>query len=367
MPLHDLLGARAVRVALILLACALGAGCASATAGQGFGWVLAEQPNAVAQYTPRLDRQWNSKAGTNTVARVGTGVYVVTFDQLGNIHGGSLQVTAFGSGAAYCHADAWVPAQVSAVARVVCFDGATPTDSAFVAAYTATNPADTAEAYGLYKPPATPPGEAEDFSVPADPAYSAGITRFYHTLKQALPVPVLTSHSFVQLTAVGSDAGHCNFSYYGANCFDATGAATDRAFSYANGLGRVPIASGQPSPSSLVGQSAWFELSGTSRHTWIGGGGSWGGQITSSSLGVGQYLMTIPGASVPVNGRSLALVTAYVGPIQAVPAVQCKIVDWTAASGPTRVEIRIDCYSTAAASVGTHMDSGVRVTFLTTR
>src|SRR5579863_644852 len=93
---------------LSLTLLAMVAGCSQV---EVFGWVSANQPTA-ASYTP--DSQFNSTGNLNTVARSGTGQYVVTFAHLGGVSGGNVppgqsgvsegnvQVTALGSDLVRC-------------------------------------------------------------------------------------------------------------------------------------------------------------------------------------------------------------------------------------------------------------------------
>jgi hypothetical protein len=68
--------------------------------GDSFGYVWGDRPTE-ASYTPAADYNYNSQElgdnSTNTIERLGTGLYRVTFPKLGSPRG-HVQATAYGSG-----------------------------------------------------------------------------------------------------------------------------------------------------------------------------------------------------------------------------------------------------------------------------
>lgn len=94
-------------------------------------YVWASSPTS-ASYTPGAPYSWNSKGGTNTIQRLGTGSYQVNFPSV-TMAGGNVQVTAYGTGSEYCNVASWG----GGAAYIACFTrtGA-PVDTMFSASYT---------------------------------------------------------------------------------------------------------------------------------------------------------------------------------------------------------------------------------------
>jgi hypothetical protein len=88
------------------------------------GYVWADQPTSPS-YTPSGTYSFNSSGGANTITRVGTGAYEVTFAGLGingnRSSGGNVQVTKYDSGAGICHVDGW-SGSPDLVVRVNCYN-----------------------------------------------------------------------------------------------------------------------------------------------------------------------------------------------------------------------------------------------------
>jgi hypothetical protein len=90
--------------------------------GQGYGYVLADQPDA-ASYTPDRAYAHTAPTGAINVTRLGLGAYSVTFSKVGSPVGGNVQVTSFGIGPAECRTDGWVSDGASGqTAFVECYD-----------------------------------------------------------------------------------------------------------------------------------------------------------------------------------------------------------------------------------------------------
>src|SRR5262249_54440718 len=108
----------------------------ASAASASYGYVWANSPTA-ASYTPDLVYQTNTAGAVNTVKRMGTGWYRVSFPGIANRrHGGTVDVTAYGAGTAACQSAGWGPDGTGIVADVVCTDtNGTRVDSLFDAAY----------------------------------------------------------------------------------------------------------------------------------------------------------------------------------------------------------------------------------------
>jgi hypothetical protein len=85
-------------------------------------YVWANQDSA-SSYTPSLARQFNSSGGTNTVERLSSGEYVVILPGP-VVTGGTVKVTAYGSGAASCQVVDWLSDSPGQQAEVDCFNSA---------------------------------------------------------------------------------------------------------------------------------------------------------------------------------------------------------------------------------------------------
>jgi len=99
-------------------------------------YLLADQPTATATYTPDANYSFNSSDGVNTVTRTGTGTYDVRFGGLRRDAGAhdDIQVSAYGTTAAYCKPSQWNSSGPDMVATVVCLlPNAVTIDSRFTA------------------------------------------------------------------------------------------------------------------------------------------------------------------------------------------------------------------------------------------
>jgi hypothetical protein len=102
--------------------------------GMEGGYVWADQPTA-SSYTPSPTYQWNSTGGVNTIARSAVGEYVVRFPGQ-SFTGGTVEVTAYGTGSEYCKVEGWSPLAGQSV-RVRCFTASgAAADTRFTAKFT---------------------------------------------------------------------------------------------------------------------------------------------------------------------------------------------------------------------------------------
>lgn len=97
-------------------------------------YLWANQP-LVEAYTPSTAYQWNSKGLLNTVRRLGVGQYQVTLPGL-NVPGGTVLVTAYGSGTERCKVGEWNRLGNDTVVNVYCFDvSGNPVDTTFTLSF----------------------------------------------------------------------------------------------------------------------------------------------------------------------------------------------------------------------------------------
>jgi hypothetical protein len=97
-------------------------------------YLWANNPVAV-NYKPAFAYQWNSKNLTNTVSRLRIGSYQATLPGL-TPAGGTVLVTAYGSGPERCKVGGWGRAASGVVVNVFCFDvNGIPTDALFTLSF----------------------------------------------------------------------------------------------------------------------------------------------------------------------------------------------------------------------------------------
>lgn len=105
---------------------------ASSAAPAESGYVWADQP-AAASYTPSLAYQWNSAGGNITISRGGVGIYYVKFPGQSFV-GGTVQVTAYGTGNEICKVQQWSNVGADQRVPVFCFTpGGQMVDTRFTA------------------------------------------------------------------------------------------------------------------------------------------------------------------------------------------------------------------------------------------
>jgi Zn-dependent metalloprotease len=94
-----------------------------------YAW--ANQPTS-ASYTPSTPYQFNAARATNTITRLGVGVYQLRLPGLA-VPRGHVNVTAMGAGSARCKVSSWAVIGGDEVVNVRCFDVAgSPTDAQYV-------------------------------------------------------------------------------------------------------------------------------------------------------------------------------------------------------------------------------------------
>lgn len=310
----------------LLIAAALAGGAAAAPpAPDRVGWVWANQPDAVAAYTPNASFSYSSAGGAITVTPTATGAYDVAFPALADASGTPTNVTVSGyQTSGTCKVQTWN--RVTAIASVLCFD----------AAGNAANSAFTL----LYQERAAPFGSASKgmaFLWAGDPAsasytpsafYNYNSTGGTNTMTRSgvghyeAALPGLTTvGGHVQVTAYGAGAGRCKVAEWGQDgsgtrvsvlCFDASGAFSDQRFTLLY-IRNVPA--GYQTGAATTGVYGWtdrrktkapYKIAKTYRYN----------NLTHGALSAdreGKGVSTVSYKGAPGFSTSNMLVTAYGG------------------------------------------------------
>lgn len=293
-----LIGAAAV--AAVAGATALLPTAAHAAGPYGAAYVWLDTPDAAMCIVPG-DRQWNSSDSwhaVNEVCAEDVGLYAVYLPGQA-ARAGTVQVTAYGSDAAYCKVQSWAPSGTSQRILVKCLDSAgAPADSQFTLSYanlTGTGGAPLVYVFGNQPATAayTPPANYQFNSTGASNTIARSGTGVY-----TVNAPGLAgTGGHVQVTAYGTGAEWCTAWNWGPSgtslhiqvrCFGPTGAPADSRFtmSYARGgnlFGRSVCCNSDGHPTSYLyahsATAASYEpaaayrfLSGTSNVTRLGTG-----------------------------------------------------------------------------------------------
>ncbi|HZI16445.1 MAG TPA: trypsin-like serine protease [Myxococcus sp.] len=201
-------------------------------------YLWADQPTAPS-YAPYRYYSYNSKGGTNTVTRSGTGIYQASLPGFGTI-GGNVQVTAYGSTTHHCKVAGWGYNSVS----VRCFDAAgSLADSYWTLRYTDKHVANSGQ-LGAYA------WLSDSFAA----SHTPSPTYQWHSLGStltatrsglgtyAIEIPGIASYNrtSAMVTAYGSTSASCNVSGWftgssggtqvNVQCRDAAGALADSLF-----------------------------------------------------------------------------------------------------------------------------------------
>lgn len=333
---------------------------AQAAATTGAGYVWANDPTA-GSYTPSASYNFNStdpSHAVNTISRSvdATGpLYTIRFPDLG-LSGGTVQVTAYGSGSEACQVQSWAPLSGDQLVLVRCFDDAgNAVNSRFTAAYTnVESPADGELAYvwnsnatsTLYTP-YTPNLTYQASSGGSNITITRSGTGLYSAHMPGIGNPD-TTH--VQVTPYGSTPARCTTPGWGYNfagnaqdatvhCFSMDGDPMDSRFTLTLaaetnilGLANCCNPDGNSSAYALVftpevnGEFDLWEPKEFASNPFATGVGN--------RIGIGRYSVSwYPHIS---HGPGNVQVTAYSG-----PAVNCKVVSWGNTSG-----INVNCYDT---------------------
>jgi hypothetical protein len=103
-------------------------------------YLWADQP-AAAAYVPSISYRYNSAGAINTVRRLNVGVYQALLPNTNSLSGlrgsgGTVLVTAYGTGSERCKVDNWQASGANTLVNVRCFQGNLPVDSRYTLTYT---------------------------------------------------------------------------------------------------------------------------------------------------------------------------------------------------------------------------------------
>lgn len=309
---------RAVGLAAVLM----GASGLGADAATRIGWVLGDQPDAVATYTPSLSYTYSSTIGDVSITPVGVGYYQVDFAGLRNTLTDNVLVTAHETNG-YCQPASWGAVPGAQEVFVRCFDAAgAPANQQFFLVYQAQSGTSGTSSRGTAFLWADDPASA---SYTPNLLYQYNSTGASNTVARSGPgaytahLPGLTKvGGHVQVSAYGWTAARCKVLSWGADvtgtdvevrCFDASGAAADNKFTleYSRRLPTAFLTS-----TTTKGAYAWASRPSIASYTTSGPysyNGMSVGKLTANQLGKGDYTVTIPGAFT--YSRSSVLVTAF--------------------------------------------------------
>lgn len=229
------------------------------TTSDGDGAYLWANEQATPAYCPSSTYSWNSSDGVNCITRSAAGDYLVELPGLGG-PGGTVQVTAYGSGGEHCKVQGWAPVGAVQRVHVRCFNAAgAAADSRFTLGYFADDEV-SAYDYGAY-------AWANDQT---SGAYTPSLTYSYGSSCQdelaameAGKIDATPGHYFlrydslsatqsaVHITAYGSSSSYCKVEGWSAvdggaevrtQCYAADGTPQDNRYvgTYATSLVRDP-------------------------------------------------------------------------------------------------------------------------------
>jgi hypothetical protein len=304
-----------------------------------WGYVWANSP-ASASYTPSTQYQRNSSGALNTITRSGVGAYTVDFANLGIYYGGTVDVTAYGSGSETCKVLNWGPLLADMNVNVRCFDAAgNPVDAMFTASFT--RPVSSASfAYvWAYTGSGTLGGYYQFNSTGAANSITNPATGSYLVSLPGLGGP----GGAVEVTAYGGGNASCKVGYWTYSgttenvnvlCQTPAGAPVNSAFTmtFNRGIGLLGASTG-------LGWKVGYAWAGLGSYSY----NSSGGLNSISTSGTGVYQLTLPGLA---TSRGHVEVQAYGG-----GTARCKVSSW-GTSGANEV-INIRCFDATGLPVNT--------------
>jgi hypothetical protein len=309
---------RSVTLALLFAGASVGA----SQAATRIGWVWADQPSAVSEYTPDAGYSYNSAGGAISITRSATGSYAVKFAGLGNSLTDNVLVTAYGSNGT-CKVGSWGASGADQYAYVYCFDAAgAAADSYFDLVYQAHSGNIGTSSKGLAflwandstSPSYTPSTGYQYNSTGGTNTITRSGVGVYHAFLPGLDK--VGGH--VQVTAYGSTADRCKTSgwssdssgtYVDVLCFDSAGAPVDTRYTleYSRHLPTAFLTT-----ATTKGFYAWASQPSSASYTTSGpySYNAYGtGKITAVRDDKGYYHLSPP--TVGSYSTSNVLVTAY--------------------------------------------------------
>ncbi len=252
-----------------------GYGAYSAAPGENDGLTYLWSNELTGTFAPATEYQWSTSSQANQVQEIATGTYQVTLAGLGAV-GGSVLVTAYGTGSEYCKVAYWYPSGGDTVVEVLCFDGTgQPVNTLFSLSFRQNTTASQnqwgdAAAYVWANDPSS--ASYTPYATYSYSQYSAlpfGITRqsvgayevSYPISWPHFPQPV---GIFPLVTSYGAGAEYCKvpaaafISGWGSwsavvpvGCFLPNGASADTQFDGAIGVNEAARGGGMPPPIAL--------------------------------------------------------------------------------------------------------------------
>jgi hypothetical protein len=221
-------------------------------------YLWADQPTTAGCTTPSLAYQFNSRGATNTACRVSTGEYDVTMPHMEpdrfnpTTKGGTVQVTAYGSGSERCKVRYWYESMTNVIARVGCSTAAgVAADSRFTASFMRSpgEPAiefaeDTQESYYVWANSAPNPAavyQSDSYGTSSAATLESPATGLaIGTYRAHLP-GVKSINSTAIVTAYGGGNTYCNVTSWYSNaaiggttvavgCYDSAGFPVNSQF-----------------------------------------------------------------------------------------------------------------------------------------
>jgi hypothetical protein len=341
-------------------------GTCSATGytGAGRAYVWADQPTSLS-YTPNLSFQFNSSAVSttivNTIARTDVGAYTVMLPKL-SAKAGTVHVTAYGEGSAFCKVAGWNPSGSAQQVDVRCFSGGssrfplsagTPVDSQFTVTSTYVGSSARPMAFLWADQPTAA-------SYTPNPPYQFNSSGKLNTMVRtgvgaytALLPNLGASGGHVQVTANGTGSERCKVAGWyptgsaqqvNVRCFTSAGSAVDTRFTmtYVSGLDLL----GSPCCSGTDSAYVWANQPTSSFYTpslAYQFNNNTGATNTVTRSGVGAYAVQLPYESLSYGDVQ---VTAYGSGSE-----HCKVASWSPSGG-----VQVRCFNSMGSPVDTSFD-----------
>jgi hypothetical protein len=213
-------------------------GFGSSSKGLAFLWA---NDASSASYTPSTSYQYNSTGGVNTMTRSGPGIYTAILPGL-TTAGGTVQVTAYGSGAGRCKVSGWSPGVDGQHVGVLCFDASgAASDQQFTMVFAQKVPVaylgtEVTGIYGWYHKSKGQPGYKLSKTYRFNNLTSGALTgsrsgKGNTTVNYSGSASYSTSNQMV--TAYGSDNSYCNVDGWAppsTNCYGQGGHPKDSRY-----------------------------------------------------------------------------------------------------------------------------------------
>jgi hypothetical protein len=341
-----------------LLAVAVG-GAAHAASTHNVGWVLDTHPHDTGPYKPVVS--FNSAGGSVTIAREGTGTYLVEFGKLYDAPSDDVQVTAFDT-SSYCVSGGWNPSGLTIEARVDCYDSSgAPADSEFTLLYQSRSGTFGSGGAGLAFLWADEPTSA---SYTPELDYQYNSTGGTNTILRnsvgnyTATLPGFTANGGDVLVTAYDAPARCKVGTFRTNtstgvavnvlCFNTEGVAADEEFDLAYAL-KEPF--GLTTASNSHGAWAWANRPNDAA-SYVPPApeqynGFATGRLTAQKLGTGQYAVNIPGQLIYRSSTILA--TGY-----GMGADYCNTSNWV--SNPKANTVYVNCYKQGGMPVDAEFD-----------